>query len=78
MVKPHDMDNVPPGIPKDNLDTTVELLYLHFVKIWTTGMAPSGWDKGLLVKLPNKGNFTDFSNWRAVVHSVPSEVLKSS
>jgi hypothetical protein len=76
VVEPLDMDNVPPGIPKDNLDTAVELLYLHFVKLWKTGMVPSDWDKGLLVKLPNKGNFADFINWTAViVLSVPSKVL---
>jgi hypothetical protein len=73
------MDNVPPGIRKENLDTTVELLYLHFVKLWKAGMVPSDWDKGLLVKLPNKGNFTNFNNWRTVVVlSVPSKVIKSS
>jgi len=73
------LDNVTPGIPKDNLDTAVELLYLHFAKIWKTGIVPSDWDKGLLLELPNKGNFTNFSNWRAVVvRSVPSKVLKSS
>jgi hypothetical protein len=56
-----------------------QLLYQHFVKIWKTGMVPSDWDEGLLVKLPNKGIFTNFSNWRAVVVlSVPSKVLKSS
>ena len=56
-----------------------ELLYLHFVKIWKTGMIPPDWDEGLLVKLPNKGIFINFSNWRAVVVlSVPSNVLKPS
>jgi len=73
------LDKVPLGIPKDNLDTTVELLYIYFVKIWKTGIVSSDWDKGLLVELPNKGNFTNFSNWRAVVvRLVPSKVLKSS
>jgi hypothetical protein len=47
------------------------------MKIWKTGMVPIDWDKGLLVKLPKKGNFTNFFKWRAVVLlSVPSKVLK--
>jgi hypothetical protein len=75
------MDYIPPGIRKENLDTTVELLYLHFVKPWKTALV-NDWDKELLVKLvklPNKGNYTKFSNWRAVVVlSVPSKVVKSS
>jgi len=78
VVRPLGMDYIPPGIRKENLDTTVERLCLHFVKLWKTALVNDG-DKELLVKLPNKGNYTKFSNWRAVVVlSVPSKVIKSS
>jgi hypothetical protein len=54
-------------IPEDNSEhrsctyllVTIELLHPLFVKIWRTGMVPNDWKKGLLVKLPKKGDVTN-------------------
>ena len=47
-------------------DVTTELLYELFMKIWETEEIPEDWTKGLIVKLPKRGNFTDYDNWRGI------------
>jgi hypothetical protein len=32
-------------------------------KIWNEGKVPADWKKGLIVKLPKKGNITNCNNW---------------
>jgi hypothetical protein len=55
---------------------TIELLHPLFVKIWRTGMVPNDWKKGLLVKLPKKGDVTNCKNWRGItLLSVPNKIL---
>jgi hypothetical protein len=70
------IDNVPPEVLKEDLDVTIELLHPLFVKIWRTGVVPDDWKKGLLVKLPKKGDVTNCKNWRGItLLSVTSRIL---
>jgi hypothetical protein len=56
------IDSIPPEVLKQDLDVTVEVLHPLLVKIWKTGVVPDDWKKGLLVKLPKKGDVTNCKN----------------
>jgi len=45
---------------------SVEALYKLLNKIWREEKIPDEWKKGLLVKLPKKGDTTHCQNWRGV------------
>ena len=45
--------------------TSQELKYI-FDLIWRDGRVPKQWTKGLICKLPKKGNLLDCSNWRGI------------
>ena len=47
-------------------DVTKEVLYELFTKIWDKEEIPEDWSKGLIVKLPKRGNLTDCDNWRVI------------
>ena len=47
-------------------DVTTEALYELFTKIWDKEEIPEDWSKGLIVKLPERGNLTDCDNWRGI------------
>ena len=69
-------DNIPPDILKADVSATAELLYGLLNKIWDTEEIPSEWKAGLLVKLPKKGNLSDYKNWRGIMLlSIPIKVL---
>ena len=69
-------DNIPPDILKADVSATTELLYGLLNKIWDTEEIPSEWKTGLLVKLPKKGNLSEYKNWREIMLlSIPSKVL---
>ena len=46
--------------------------------IWTYYVIPNDWNKGLIVKLPKKGDLQHCDNWRVItVLSVQSKILCS-
>ena len=47
-------------------DVTTEVLYELFTKIWEKEEILEDWSKGLIVKLPKRGNLTDCDNWRGI------------
>ena len=47
-------------------DVTTEALYELFTRIWDKEEIPEDWSKGLMVKLPKRGNLTDCDNWRGI------------
>ena len=47
-------------------DVAIEVLYELFTKIWDKEEIPEDWSKGLIVKLPKRGNLTDCDNWRGI------------
>jgi hypothetical protein len=57
-------DKVVPELILVDPDITVELLHPLFRKMWETESMPLDWRKGMLVKLPKKGDVTNRNNWR--------------
>lgn len=57
-----------------DIQTSVEMLYNLFRKIWETENVPSEWKH--ITELPKKGDFKDCKNWRGItLLSVPSKVF---
>ena len=47
-----------------------------FRDIWTNDVIPNDWNKGLIVKLPKKGDLQHCDNWRGIaLLSVPSMIF---
>lgn len=70
------MDNIAPEALKVDMGTSVEILFPLFKKIWEEEKIPSDWKKGLLIKLPKKGDLLECDNWRGItLLSIPSKVL---
>jgi hypothetical protein len=70
------IDNIPLEILKVGLETSVKILYPLLKNMWGKKTVPEEWKKGLLVKIPKKGDITQCDNWRGLtLLSVPSKVL---
>lgn len=53
-------------------------IYHLLNRIWNEESIPDNWYKGLLVKLPKKGDTSLYNNWRGItLRSIPSKVLCS-
>ncbi|XP_076439127.1 uncharacterized protein LOC143278001 [Babylonia areolata] len=59
-------DNIPAEALKADLETTVEMLYPLFEKIWEEEEVPSDWKEGYLIKLPKKGDLSNCANYRGI------------
>ena len=60
------IDNIPPEALKADCDTTAKLLLPIIQRMWTEEIIPSEWKKGLIIKLPKKGDLTNCDNWRGI------------
>ena len=60
------LDNLPPEIFKTYPHTVAKILEPLFKKVWDSGHIPSEWKKGLIIKLPKKGDLTECHNWRGI------------
>lgn len=70
------MDNIPPEVLKADAQQSADLLLPIFRKIWEKEQMPDEWKKGLLIKLPKKGDLANCENWRGIMLlSVPSKVF---
>lgn len=70
------IDNVSGEMLKADMTTTVQQLGRLYENIWETESIPSDWQKGVIVKIPKKGDPTKCDNWRGVtLLSIPSKVL---
>ena len=60
------VDSIPAEVLK--ADASLTALHLHplIVQIWEQESYPSDWMRGLIVKLPKKGDLTDCNNWRGI------------
>jgi hypothetical protein len=60
----------------DNI--SVNALHHLINRIWNEEQTPDDWRKGLLVKLPKKGDLSLCNNWRGItLLSIPSKILCS-
>ena len=60
-------DNVPPEAIKAGGDTSEEVLLDFCDRIWSEEKIPEEWKKGLLIKLPKKGDLSYCKNWRGII-----------
>ena len=69
-------DNIPAEVLKEGGSSIVDQLHYLLNQIWTTEEIPTEWKKGLLVKLPKKGDLSQCGKWRGItLLSIPSKVL---
>ncbi|KAL3863347.1 hypothetical protein ACJMK2_005107, partial [Sinanodonta woodiana] len=69
-------DNIPAEALKADVETSVELLYPLFCKIWEDEEVPADWREGYLVKIPKKGDLSSCSNYRGItLLSIPGKVF---
>ena len=61
---------------KVDIETSTKILTNLFTTIWTKDTIPADWTKGLIVKLPKKGDLQNANNWRGItLLSVPCKVF---
>ena len=60
------IDSITADLPRVDTDTTVNVLHELFTKIWEEESVPEDWSRGLIIKLPKKGDLTSCGNWRGV------------
>jgi len=68
------LDNINWEVLKVDPEITVEMLYHLLEKIWKEEEIPEDWEEGLIIKIPKKGDLSNYSNWRGVtLLSIPSK-----
>ena len=60
------IDGIPAELYKADSDVAVRELTRLFDKIWHEEKIPEQWKKGLIVKIPKKGDLKECKNWRGV------------
>ncbi len=71
-----EIDNIHAEMLKADLSTSTRVLTNLFHHIWDRDTIPEDWSKGLIVKLPKKGNPQVCDNWRGItLLSIPSKVF---
>lgn len=72
------VDNILPEVIKAMDNISVNALHHRTNRIWNEEQIPDDWRKGLLVKLPKKGDLSLCNNWRGItLLSIPSKILCS-
>ena len=61
------IDSIMADLPRVDTDTTVQVLHELFNKIWEEESVPEDKLRGLIIKLPKKGDLTSCENWRGKV-----------
>ena len=59
-------DSVVVELLKTDLEERTKELTKLFNKVKEEGVAPKRWNKGIIVKLPKKGNLRECTNWRGI------------
>ena len=70
------VDNITPEMLKTNPGITADILHKLLSDIWEKAEIPKDWKKGLLVKIPKKGDTSICNSWRRItLLSVPCKIL---
>ncbi len=70
-------DDIPAEALKADLNSSVEMLYPLFEKIWEKEEVPTDWKEGYLTKLPKKGDLSNCNNYRGVTPVSARQGLQS-
>ena len=72
------VDNIPPEVIKAMDNISANALHHIINRIWNEEQIPDDWRKGLLAKLPKKGDLSLCNNWKGItLLSIPSKILCS-
>ena len=67
-------DGIPAEVLKEDVTTSVEMLYSVFEEIWEKEEIPAEWKEGYLIKIPKKGELSRYDNFRGItLLSVPEK-----
>uniref|UniRef100_A0A7I5E8S3 Reverse transcriptase domain-containing protein n=1 Tax=Haemonchus contortus TaxID=6289 RepID=A0A7I5E8S3_HAECO len=70
------LDEISAELLKAGSTVVVEKLVKLFNRCWSQGEVPEDWRRGVIVKIPKKGNLSDCSNWRGItLLSVPGKTF---
>jgi hypothetical protein len=59
-------DIIPAEVLKVEPIVSADTLYTLFLNMWNEGSLSSDWKEGIIVKIPNKGDLSNCSNWRGI------------
>ena len=62
-------DGLFPEMFKVEEDGLAFVLKKLFSEIWVTGIVPTKWKNGVIIRFPKKGDLSDCSNWRGITLS---------
>ena len=69
-------DSITADLLRVDTDTTVQVLHELFNKMWQEESIPENWLRGLIIKLPKKGDLMSCENWTGItLMSIVTEVL---
>ena len=69
-------DNICIELLKTDVITAANVFADLFSDIWTTNEIPRDWNKGLIIKIPKKGDLQNCDNWRGItLLSMPSKIF---
>ena len=69
-------DNLDAELFKADPELAANILQPLFTAIWKGEEVPEDWTKGVIIRIPKKGDLTDCNNWRGItLLSVPSKIL---
>lgn len=70
------IDSITAEVLKVDIETTTKVMHKLFQQTWNHAAIPHNWAKGIIIKLPKKGDLSDCNNWRGVtLLSVPSKIF---
>lgn len=70
------IDSIHAEMLKADTNTATKVFTDLFNDIWESNTIPEDWQKGLIVKLPKKGNLQNCDNWRGItLLSIPSKIF---
>ena len=70
------IDSIHAEMLKVDIETSTKILTNLFTAIWTKDTISADWTKGLIVKLPKKGDLQNANNWRGItLLSAPRNVF---
>lgn len=69
-------DRITSDMMKADPDTSAMCLVGLFNAVWSKEEVPEDWQKGIIIKLPKKGDLSECGNWRGInLLSVPGKVF---
>lgn len=66
-IKAPGIDNIQADAVKAGGDSSVDMLYKCLNVIWLKEKVPNDWKKGVLVKIPKKGDLSICGNWKGIM-----------